>query len=151
MYSTWLWRYFCNNQRGAAVGAMLSTKTSKTGSLKICVTKCHSVVEQTVAQIRVSGIWTFHSFESTLSRWTVVCPYLSNLLSRHLETLEFSLIRLSKVPKKILDTYGAGSSFSFSGFAFTLSRRCPAFRITSVAITSIQQVPGSWSKYSHGI
>ena len=68
-------------------------EASTIGSLKISVTA--PIVGQiwnSFETVAVSGVWTFR----VLSRWTVICPYLSNLLSRYLELPVISLFMHNK-------------------------------------------------------
>ena len=131
MCSTWLWCYFLNSRKDAAVGVMPSTKTSsKTECSKICQCRLNlhpnSRKEQTVASRQIGGVWTFRSFEFDLSHaeqsFAHISPICYPATLQCLNCLYSCIIHLCQVYERFLNTYKAGSSFLFLGIAFCDNR-----------------------------
>ena len=104
---------------------MPSTKTSKTGCLKICVTKCHSAESRRVSKFK-STEFEPSAYLSRLCHaeqsFACISPICYPGTLRFLIYPYSHIIHVSQVTQSFLNTYRAGSSFLFLGIAFCSHR-----------------------------
>jgi hypothetical protein len=126
---------------------MLSTKTSKTGSLKICVTKCHSAVwisgsapldsrdEGANSHIASTNSDYMAEFEPSahLSRlchaeqsFACTSPICYPATLRFMDYRYSCMIHLTKVSPNFLNSHRAGSPFLFQALHFVIIDPCIA-------------------------